>query len=407
MFKQFAFVNTRWLATVFAVLVLSFFKLTAAPLLSSEAQISLITCSTGPELYKVFGHSAIRVKDPASGMDRVYNYGTFDFNTENFYLKFAQGKLNYWLSTNSFQNFLLEYVYYRQTVYENVFNLTAEERQKFFDFLENNYLPENRFYLYDFFLDNCATRIRDGIYETFNVRLADSSWYEPVTFREAIDVYLYDQPWSHLGIDLGLGLPTDRTMTPDEYMFLPEYLMTGLENVVIIDNGIEKPLLNKKIELHTGSPFGSKSGEMNYLLFLLIALAILFIVLTFNELNRGTHNFKLDTWAFLFPAAIAVVQALLWFATDHKAVVFNPDLLWSAPALFFLIIKRRKFIGKSFIRYTLTASLFLMFFYIAIWILFRINLNLMILPLWMIVATRIIKLLLLSEEMGKEEVRLF
>lgn len=397
------------IAAALAVTLLLCLKLHAAPLLSPEAQISLLTCSTGPELYKVFGHIAIRVMDPALGLDRVYNYGTFDFNTDNFYLKFARGKLHYWLSVSSFQNFLLEYMYYGQTVYENTFNLTADEKQRLFDFLENNYLPENRYYLYDFFFDNCATRIRDAAYETFDAVLADSSWYEPATFREAIDRYLGDHPWSHLGIDLGLGLPTDRTMTPADWMFLPEYLMIGLENTVIRSGGVEKPLLNKRMELHAGSPFGSSPGGMNYLLAALIAMAAALIVFTYRELNRGVHNYKLDAAAFLVPAAAAVVQALLWFATDHKATAVNPDLLWSAPAFFFLAVKRRKLIAKPFFRYALAASTIMLFFYIALWILFGINVNAMILPLWIAVATRIVKLYLhsarLTASSEKEAVR--
>lgn len=385
-----------------AFLLLLSTALAAAPPLSPQAEISLLTCSTGPELYKVFGHSAIRVRDPLMGIDRVYNYGTFDFNTENFYLKFARGKLNYWLSVSGFQNFLLEYMYYDQTVYENTFNLAGDEKQKLFDFLENNYLPENRFYLYDFFFDNCATRIRDAVYETFDVKITDSTWYQPVTFREGIENYLYDHPWSHLGIDLGLGAPTDRIMTIDDYMFLPEYLMIGLEGAAISTEDGEKPLLEERIELHAGSSFGSRSDRMNYLLLSLLLIALVFILITYRELMKEIHYFQLDNAAFAFPAVVAIVQALLWFATDHKAAGINPDLLWTGPAFLLLVVRRRRIIARPIFRYLLIASLLSMGFYMALWIFFRINFNLMILPLWMIVAVRIIKLLLFSGQSAVE-----
>ncbi|MGB5383353.1 MAG: DUF4105 domain-containing protein, partial [Lutimonas sp.] len=64
-------------------------------LLSDEAEISVITCGPGSELYSTFGHSAFRILDPKRNLDKVYNYGTFNFETPNFYAKFVRGKLLY------------------------------------------------------------------------------------------------------------------------------------------------------------------------------------------------------------------------------------------------------------------------------------------------------------------------
>ena len=135
------------------------------PILSENAQISLITGSPGNQLYANFGHSAVRVYDPQANIDWVYNYGTFDFNAPGFYTNFLKGKLNYYLSVYDFQHMIKTYQYYNQSLYEQVLNLNQEEKIKIFQFLNNNYLPENRYYLYDFFFDNCSSRIRD-IFET-------------------------------------------------------------------------------------------------------------------------------------------------------------------------------------------------------------------------------------------------
>ena len=129
--------------------------------LSEEAEISIITIGPGKNLYDKFGHSAFRVKDEANGIDWAYNYGTYDFNTPNFYTKFAQGKLNYNLSVSYFEPFFENYIAENRWVKEQVLNLTVEEKNALFQFLENNAKPENRGYLYDFFFDNCATKIRD------------------------------------------------------------------------------------------------------------------------------------------------------------------------------------------------------------------------------------------------------
>ncbi len=103
--------------------------------LSEQSSISLLTCSPGDQLYSLFGHSAIRVKDAEAGFDLVFNYGTFDFDTPNFYLKFAKGDLNYWLNYYGFERFKRSYAYFGQSVTENELNLTLAEKQKLFDAL--------------------------------------------------------------------------------------------------------------------------------------------------------------------------------------------------------------------------------------------------------------------------------
>ena len=129
--------------------------------LSPSAQVSIITCAPGDELYSIFGHSAIRVNDSINQIDLVFNYGTFDFDTPNFYLKFMRGKLNYMLSMAPYDRFLFEYVYYKRSVWEQVLDLSEVEKNNLFQALIINAEPEHRNYHYHFFFDNCATRIRD------------------------------------------------------------------------------------------------------------------------------------------------------------------------------------------------------------------------------------------------------
>ncbi|HLV53398.1 MAG TPA: DUF4105 domain-containing protein, partial [Cryomorphaceae bacterium] len=131
-----------------------------AQLLSDRAQVSLLTCGPGQDLYATFGHSALQIHDPVTGLDRVYNYGTFDFDTEGFYVKFTRGKLNYILSVTTFDQFIWEYEYTGRSVFRQVLDLSPAQKEDLFAFLEQNALPENREYKYDFFYDNCSTRIR-------------------------------------------------------------------------------------------------------------------------------------------------------------------------------------------------------------------------------------------------------
>jgi len=126
--------------------------------LSNVAEVSIITVEAGEDLNDTWGHSAIRIHDKKLGFDAVYNYGTYDFDTPNFYTKFMRGKLLFDLGTNQFQYFLRHYKSVNRGVTEQVLNLTQEEKQTYFEYLQNNAKPENRKYLYDFFFDNCATK---------------------------------------------------------------------------------------------------------------------------------------------------------------------------------------------------------------------------------------------------------
>ena len=301
--------------------------------ISPDAKISLITCSSGDDLYAVFGHSAVRVQDQAMGLDVIFNYGTFDFNEPNFYLKFARGKLNYKLSAAHFQDFLYNYAQENRSVFEQELNLTPDQKQKYWLFLTNNYLPANRFYLYDFFFDNCATRIRDGLEATFpdqikyNIAHLDKDY----TFRNLIDLYLPPQPWGDFGIDLALGARIDREATPYEYMFLPDYLAEGFANATIEQNGQAVPLTGKPQPVFVQTPPTEQPFSPFTPTILAWALFVAVAIVTFLDLKKRKRSRTLDFVLFFLAGLLGIVMLLLWFATDHQATAYNFNLLWAIP----------------------------------------------------------------------------
>ena len=126
-------------------------------------EISLLTCDPGKELYSSFGHSAIRMREIGSeGQDLVFNFGTFDFRTPNFYGKFATGKLDYMLSVSTYADFIREYDYYRRDVREQILALSSDQMDLLIQHLWAQYDPARRYYRYDFFFNNCATKIQIG-----------------------------------------------------------------------------------------------------------------------------------------------------------------------------------------------------------------------------------------------------
>jgi hypothetical protein len=209
----------------------------ALPILGPNVKISLVTCSPGDELYTAFGHSAIRILDPDLGFDRLYNFGTFDMSVGNFYLRFARGDLLYQLSVDQGEADIEEHGALGQGVTEARLNLTPEQRQNLFVALETNLAPENRFYRYDFLLDNCSTRVRDVFERIIGAPVADES-VSGVTFRQMLDFYLERIPWIRFGIYLLLGAKVDRLVTPREACFLPANLESAICQTKVSDTAL-------------------------------------------------------------------------------------------------------------------------------------------------------------------------
>ena len=154
--------------------------------LSDGATASVLTCGPGNDFYTTFGHSAIRITDTASGIDRVYNYGTFNFDTPNFYWVFTRGRLDYQLSCTTFEDFMYEYAYEGREVREQPLTFEAGQVQNLYILLETNYLPQYRHYRYDILRDNCATRVRDIVYSAWAQDTVLQRAAEPVSYRRLL-----------------------------------------------------------------------------------------------------------------------------------------------------------------------------------------------------------------------------
>lgn len=318
------------------VILLVFLSITAraqVTYLSKDAEISLITC--GPwqgELYSAFGHSAIRVYDPAYNLDIVYNYGVFDFNQPNFYLNYTKGLLNFELGAYSYPDFRDFYISYNRSVTEQVLNLDRHQKQDLFSYLEWNALPENKVYRYDYFYNNCATKIRDILVFrlTKSIEFDDSFIKSHYTIRQLTDLFLQKQPWGDLGIDICLGLPMDKPATPYQYMFLPDYLLDHFDHAKVISNGIKVPLVKEKklVYIATEEPtaFNWFSPWTVFGLVLIIS-----IILTIIDLRRKRLSKWFDIILFGITGLIGILLLLLWVATDHRAAAKNFNLLWALP----------------------------------------------------------------------------
>lgn len=297
--------------------------------LSPLSEISVLTAGSGSELYSSFGHSAIRVQDPTLSIDAVYNYGMFDFTTPNFYTKFTRGKLNYTLARQRFPYFLLGYEQEKRWVREQALDLTLDERKALFQFLETNYLPENRDYKYDFFYNNCATKIWDVLKEVYGDKLVLDENYldERYTHRQLIHQNVPTNSWSGFGIDMALGSVIDDIATPKEHMFLPEFIMKQM-NSAQLD---AKPLASKPREILDFEPVDNHPPFYLSPGFWLSVFLVTVLILTYLDFKYNTRRRWLDFILFFLTGAAGLIMVFLWFLTDHTATAGNFNILWAFP----------------------------------------------------------------------------
>lgn len=213
-------------------------KTFAQPGAFPQPQISLLTCGAGNELYSIFGHTAIRVLDPAHGIDTVYNFGTFDFDTDNFYLKFVKGDLQYFVSASSYARFVYTYQYFNRDVLEQKLNLSPFQVQQIAAELERRLNSDDKFYTYKFFDRNCTTMVGDIFSQYIPGGISMKNSDAGHTNRQIIYGRLSNKFYENLGISLIFGHKTDL----EQYkLFLPTHLMEGVANTTTPQGALAAP----------------------------------------------------------------------------------------------------------------------------------------------------------------------
>lgn len=319
---------------------------------SDSLKISLLTYSPLPDISAAFGHSAIRIQDLNRRTDVIYNYGIFDYDEPNFVWKFLRGKLEYQLGKQRTQSV---FNYYRaqgtRQISEQEFDLNTEEAKAVWVYLENNYLPENRRYFYDFFYDNCATRIRDIMELVLKDKIEyTSNIPTELTMRQLLDVHVASRPWTDFGMDLLVGIPADKVASYQDQMYLPSYLSDNLTNGVQIKRTlndslktvVKTPLLGEKKLVVDGDNYMNKPNWLKpFVVFGILCLLILVLTLIFGH-NRLMAI--LDGVFFFLLGFVGLFLLFMWFGTDHSPTKWNLNILWANPLylLFFIPVMRRK-----------------------------------------------------------------
>jgi hypothetical protein len=353
---------------------------------SQDTTIYLLTCSPGTATYSIYGHSALRVVIPDINADQVFNWGVFDFSTPNFVWKFAKGKLNYILGVYPYEIFLNEYFVDKRSVFSQTINLDASEKRILLGLIQTNLLPENRLYKYDFFYDDCSTRIRDLIEKAVGTKLSyppDENKRMP-SFRDLVGEYQNSYPWLKMGVDLIMGTPGEVKASFRDRMFLPLYLQKNLSLAVVNRDHKLIPLLSSSETILEFPEPVMKNRFYATPIFLFMFLFIIIVILSAIYRNRTFIN-VLDLSLFGLFSLIAVLMIFFNFFTDHQQMKLNLNLIWFNPAiiisLFCLIFKKK---GEIWFR----IVFFLSIIFLPLTIIIPSAINISFVPVILILALR-------------------
>ena len=350
-------------------------------------RISLLTCAAGKEIYSLFGHTAIRYENYTQGIDRVYNYGLFDFDTPNFVLRFALGETDYQLGISSYKRFAAEYAYLGRDVWQQTLNLHQAEKEMLVELLDENYRPENRVYRYNFFYDNCSTRPRDMIEKAIAGRIDYGKDMDNkatgITFRDILRQYSAGHPWSGFAMDFCMGPKADEPISPRTQMFVPFNLQTDFSHAYIHNKaGDIRPLVvqeNKivKTEARDNNDWTDMFTPMRsaWLLFVIVTCA------TLLGIRLRKSFWCMDFVLFAAAGLAGCIPAFLALFSTHPAVspnyllfVFHPLHLLCLPVMLPWVRKKRTSLY-------MVANFIVLTFFITLWPVIPQRFDLAILPL--------------------------
>ena len=312
--------NVIFKKTLFSLLLLlSFIGFSQNLPLSKDAKVSVLTCGLGNESYSFFGHTAIRIADPANNIDVVYNYGTFDFRTPNFVAKFAKGDLQYFATAHSFGDFINDYTYEKRSVFEQELLISPELKQKLFDKLNATIFSDDRYYTYKFIDKNCTSMVVDVINSTLNENVIVKKEDTDITYRSILFPYFNGHFYEQLGTSIIFGTKVDQLGTK---IFLPFELKNSLEKTTFQNH----PLANKSKTLLLFNKETPTSWWNNVYTYLFI---LAFVVLA--------HNKIVDKIYLLILSLMGIFFVVVGFYSFHQELAMNYNVLLFSPLLLILI----------------------------------------------------------------------
>lgn len=359
---------------------------------NDRIEISLLTCSSGKETFSAWGHSAIRIVDKDAGIDVVYNFGLFDFDTPNFYGKFVKGKLKYKLGVHHSQNFYNSYFEENRQIIEQKLNLSEESQVRIISRLQYLYRPENRYYYYSFVGKNCTTELRDLILENAETDFQNKNTNK--THREQLNEFLQGRLWLKFSMSLIMGYKVDKEIDLFQSMFLPDYLCNEIRNIKVNNKNIVE---SEQIFNQVYNPYNSYPLLANPLLIFSLVLVLIIII----------NSKYIQNTILIITGITGLTIFLVGLFTEHPELKYNLNYLWINPL--YIVVLILELLKKNNIRFYLTIFIqVLSIIMLIVWVFNIQDFDNAFLPLFFILSVinfRIIKQNLTKLDKPKKDIK--
>jgi Domain of unknown function (DUF4105) len=312
----------------------------------AEITVYLMTFGPGRQVWERFGHNAIWIHDSARGTDESYNYGLFDFHQENFLLRFVQGQMWYWMAGFPAQQYVAQYERDNRSIWIQELELPARAKVQLEEFLRWNAEPEHRFYHYDYYRDNCSTRVRDAIDRVLNGAIREQTRSVPTgtTYRFHTLRLTSNDPLVYTGLLVALGGGVDRPISAWEEMFLPLKMREHVRRVTLPGpDGLPRPLVRSERTIYESTAAPPPETPPSWLRWYLMLGGIIggaALLLAHGAREGRAARLALMAlvggWAVVAGLA-GLVLAGLWGLTDHVAAYRNENLLQLNPLVLLVL----------------------------------------------------------------------
>lgn len=316
--------------------------------ITNNTKVSILTVGLADDISSIYGHTAIRVLDSISGIDLVYNYGMFDFRTENFVLKFVKGDLQYYAAAYPYSDFEYSYKAANRSIYEQTLDISLAEKQQLFDKLNTSIFTAERFYTYKFIDRNCTTKAMDMVNSVLEKNPIAKKNVDEKTYRDVLYSYTEKQFYQRLGINIIFGEKVDQQETT---IFLPLDLLENLKKTTYKNKPLtsEVKVLFKAAKKEAGFSFFDSIYSLIIILFIVTVLnkktttAIYFIILG----TAGLLFFSVTFYSFH--------KEVLW---NYNMLLFNPMYLLLA---YFIIKRNQKWVKKISLSILILLGLYIIY----------------------------------------------
>jgi hypothetical protein len=305
-------------------------------------QVFLLTMGAGADIYERFGHNAIWVRDTVAHTDLIYNYGAFEFPSGigdelAFAGRFAMGRPRYWLGVDSsMEHALAEYRMRQRDLSAQELNLTPLQRAELAARLARNALPENKVYTYDYFRDNCSTRVRDMLDAVLGGALARATRDRPGagSLRFHTLRSITNDKLLFVGIDASFGPGVDRRIDQWEEMFLPEKVQQRIRELhVRTADGQDVPLVKVEFPVLTIGRYRVEPAPPHWLAGFALAGTVVGALLLLGTMSGPAGNvgrLLVTLWLLLIGLG-GLLLLFFWLFTDQVATYDNHNLLFLSP----------------------------------------------------------------------------